>query len=126
MEVNIYIRFETLKMKCTQYGICGQVAFKNASTLVFLKSGGRAAVFGRVQEKCGGLPPDRIFPPGEKLIGGSISSAHSMTGLASMTPVSIHQVSPGNISQGLQLIFIFIFKNFRQKANTANAGPQLN
>src|ERR1700738_1338291 len=28
MKVNIYIGFETLKMKCTQYGICGQVALK--------------------------------------------------------------------------------------------------
>ena len=63
MEVNIYIGFETLKMKCTQYGICGQVAFKNASTLVFSKSGGRATIFGRVQEKGRGLPPDKIFPP---------------------------------------------------------------
>src|ERR1700738_2815734 len=50
MEVNIYIGFETFKMKCTQYGICGQVAFKNASTIVFLKSGGRATVFSRVQK----------------------------------------------------------------------------
>ena len=74
MEVNIYIAFETLKMKCTQYGICGQVAFKNASTLVFSKSGGRATVFGRVQKKCRGLPPDRIFPR-EKLVGAGISSA---------------------------------------------------
>src|SRR5450631_3000617 len=48
MEVNIYIGFETLRMKCTQYGICGQVAFNNASTIVFSKSGGRAIVFGRV------------------------------------------------------------------------------
>src|ERR1700737_2020045 len=50
MKVNIYIGFETLKMKCTQYGICGQVAFKNATTIVFSKSGRRAAVFGRVQK----------------------------------------------------------------------------
>src|ERR1700738_1030297 len=50
MKVNIYIGFETLKMKCTQYGICEQVAFKYASIIVFLKSGGRAAVFGRVQK----------------------------------------------------------------------------
>ena len=26
MEVNIYIGFWTLKLKCTQYGICGQNA----------------------------------------------------------------------------------------------------
>ena len=30
MEVNIYIGFWTLKVKCTQHGICGEVAFKNA------------------------------------------------------------------------------------------------
>ena len=68
-EVNIYIGFETLKMKCTQYEICGQVAFKNASTLVFSNSGGRAAVFGRTQKKCRGLSPDRIFP--RKVRGGT-------------------------------------------------------
>src|ERR1700738_2481662 len=62
MKVNIYIGFETLKMKRTQYGICGQVAFKNASTLVFSKLGGRATVFGRVQKKCGGAAPDKISP----------------------------------------------------------------
>ena len=28
MEVNIYIGFWTLKMKCTQYGLYGQVAFQ--------------------------------------------------------------------------------------------------
>ena len=50
MKVNIYIEFETLKMMCTQYGICGQVAFKNASTIVFSKSGGWPVVFGRVQK----------------------------------------------------------------------------
>ena len=30
-----YIGFETLQMKCTRYEICGQVAFKNARTIVF-------------------------------------------------------------------------------------------
>jgi hypothetical protein len=30
MEVTIYIGFWTLKMKCTQYGSCGQVACKTA------------------------------------------------------------------------------------------------
>ena len=30
MKVNIYIGFCILKMECTQYGICGEVAFKNA------------------------------------------------------------------------------------------------
>src|ERR1700737_3644089 len=62
MEVNIYIGFETLKMKCTQYGICGQVAFKNASTLVFSKSGGR-------RKNVGGCPLTKYSPP-EKFVGG--------------------------------------------------------
>ena len=28
VEVHTYIGFETLEVKCTQYGICSQVAFK--------------------------------------------------------------------------------------------------
>src|ERR1700738_383706 len=63
MEVNIYIGFKTLKMKCTQYGICGQVAFKNASIMVFSKLGGRTAVFDRLQKICLAAAPERIFPP---------------------------------------------------------------
>jgi hypothetical protein len=39
MEVNIYIEFWTLEMKCTQYGICGEVAFKNVRTMIFLEDG---------------------------------------------------------------------------------------
>ena len=73
MEVNIYIGFETLKMKCTQYGICGQVAFKNASTIVFSKSGGRATIFGRVQKNERAAAPDRIFPS-RKVRGGYLTS----------------------------------------------------
>jgi hypothetical protein len=37
MKVNIYIRFWTLEMRCTQYAICGEVAFKNARAMIFLK-----------------------------------------------------------------------------------------
>ena len=68
VKVNIYIGFWTLKMKWTQYGICGSVTFKNARAMVFSKSGGRAAVFGRVQKiwnfwpggcPCPNLPPLR-------------------------------------------------------------------
>ena len=33
---HIYIGFETLKMKCTQYGICSQAAFKNARANFFV------------------------------------------------------------------------------------------
>ena len=70
MEVNIYIEFETLKMKCTQYGICGEVALKNASIIVFSKSGRRPAVFGRVQKNGGAAAPDKIFPPPKSSWGG--------------------------------------------------------
>ena len=48
MEVYIYIGIWTLKVKCTQYGICGKVAFKNARAMVFSKSNGWATIFGRV------------------------------------------------------------------------------
>ena len=37
MEMNIYIGFWTLKMKCTQHGLYGQAAFKTARTIYFLK-----------------------------------------------------------------------------------------
>jgi hypothetical protein len=40
----------TLKVKRTQHGICGQVAFKNAKAMVFSKLGGRTTIFGRVQK----------------------------------------------------------------------------
>ena len=33
----VYIGFWTLVVKCTHYGFCGQVAFKNARTMVFFK-----------------------------------------------------------------------------------------
>jgi len=40
-EVYIYIGFETLKVKCAQYGICSQTAFKNARAMFFFyKLGG--------------------------------------------------------------------------------------
>ena len=37
--MHIYIGFETLKVKCTQYGICSQAAFKNERAIFFLKLG---------------------------------------------------------------------------------------
>jgi hypothetical protein len=43
MEVNIYIGFWTLKMKCIQYGLYGQAALKNAR--VRPGSGGRGSSF---------------------------------------------------------------------------------
>ena len=67
MEVIIYFGFWTFEMKCTQYGICGEVAFKNARTMGFFESrAGRAKVFGRVQKipvslwgscPCPNIPP---------------------------------------------------------------------
>ena len=39
MEVSIYIEFWTLKMKCTQHGLYGQEAFKNAKAILFFKVG---------------------------------------------------------------------------------------
>jgi hypothetical protein len=39
MEVIMYIEFWTLEMKCTQYGICEEVAFKNARATIFLEVG---------------------------------------------------------------------------------------
>ena len=39
MDVNLYIGFWTLKMKCTQDGLYGQVAFKNARAILFFEVG---------------------------------------------------------------------------------------
>ena len=60
------IVYRTLKMKCTQYGICGQVTFKNARAMVFSKSGGHATISGRVLKILIFWTGDclsRIFPP---------------------------------------------------------------
>jgi hypothetical protein len=43
--IYIYIGFETLKVKCTQYGICSQAAFKNARAIFFWFSGGAGIRF---------------------------------------------------------------------------------
>jgi hypothetical protein len=43
--VHIYIGFETLKVKCTQYGIRSQAAFKNARAMFFSFSGGAGSCF---------------------------------------------------------------------------------
>jgi hypothetical protein len=40
IEGALYIGFQTLKVKCTQYGICSQAAFKNVMTMFFSKLGG--------------------------------------------------------------------------------------
>ena len=45
LEVHIYIGFKTLKVKCIQYGICDQAAFKNARAIFFSKLGGAGNMF---------------------------------------------------------------------------------
>jgi hypothetical protein len=65
---HVYIGFGILKMKCTQYGICGLVAFKNARAMVFSKAGGQAVVSGQIQKiliffRLGGCPCLNIPPP---------------------------------------------------------------
>jgi hypothetical protein len=51
-----------LKVKCTQYGICNQAAFKNARAMFFSKLGG--AIFNRVQKnpECGQNFCERTAP----------------------------------------------------------------
>ena len=57
MEVNIYMEFWTLEMKCTQYGICEEMAFKNARRVVFSRSGGAGRSFRSDPENPDGQPP---------------------------------------------------------------------
>jgi hypothetical protein len=64
VEVHIYIGFETLKVKCTQYGICSQTTFKNARVIFFvfgrggqLFSGGFEKIPGGGKNFTEGLPP---------------------------------------------------------------------
>ena len=45
MKVNIDIGFWTLKVKCTEYEICGYTTFKNARAMVFSKSDGTGTTF---------------------------------------------------------------------------------
>jgi len=45
VEVHIYIGFETWKVKCTQYGICSQAAFKNARAMFSSKLCGAGSCF---------------------------------------------------------------------------------
>lgn len=40
MEVNLYIGFWTLEMKCTQYGLRAQATFQNARANLFSRSRG--------------------------------------------------------------------------------------
>ena len=56
MEVNLYIEFWTLKMKCTRYGLYGQVAFKNARAIFFLSKLGQSGQ-GTKRHAQGGAQP---------------------------------------------------------------------
>jgi hypothetical protein len=78
---HIYIGFETLKVKCTQYGICSQAAFKNARANFFcvgrdghLFPGGFEKFPGGGRNFAAGLPPPGSDTP-HTLVGGVISSA---------------------------------------------------
>jgi hypothetical protein len=86
MKVNIYMGFWTLEMKYTQYGICGEVAFKNASVMVFLevKRDGQRFLGGSKKSRllCGELPLTYYSSP-EWLIGDRMSSSWPLCGVFS-------------------------------------------
>ena len=70
LEVHIYIGLQTLKVKCTQYGICSQAAFKNVRAMFFLKLGRSGNNFQSGQNFHGKVaPPGLDTPPRWK--GGS-------------------------------------------------------
>jgi hypothetical protein len=70
VEVHIYIGFEALKVKPTQYGICSQVAFKNARAMFFFEVGR-----GGHQFSVG----FNFFPAGGKIFLGGLSLPESDT-----------------------------------------------
>jgi hypothetical protein len=81
--VHIYIGFETLKVKCTQYGICSQAAFKNARAMFFLKLGGTGISFraasknpGRGPKFAGGLPRPGFDTPIVRRGGFNVARLH--------------------------------------------------
>ena len=68
------------------------MAFKNGKARIFSKSGGRAAVFERVQKIAGAPAPDRICPPPKKKFvgGGDLTSSIQVAGLvALMNPIGL-------------------------------------
>jgi hypothetical protein len=78
------IGFETLKVKCTQYRICSQAAFKNARAMIFSKLGRTGSNFraGLKISRAGQKFRGRAAPPGSDtpwFVGGDILSAHLMT-----------------------------------------------
>jgi hypothetical protein len=80
MKVNTYIGFGTLMMMCTQYGICGQVTFKNARVMVFLNLSGHAIIFSWVHKNLDFLDerlplPEYPPPPKSSWGGGNLTYA---------------------------------------------------
>ena len=73
-----YVLFWILKVKCTQYGICGEVAFKNARAMIFSKSGEAGKVFRSGPKNLNffvGQLPLPVSTSPKKLVGGKILSA---------------------------------------------------
>jgi hypothetical protein len=67
--ITVYIGFWTLKVKCTHYGICSQVAFKNARAMFFSKLGGAGNSSRSGSKFSGRAALARIWHP-RKFIGG--------------------------------------------------------
>ena len=69
--MSTYIRFGTLKVKCThQYEFCGQVAFKNARAMIFSKSDGQQySVNTKNQDFLEGRLPLPEYSTPEKFLG---------------------------------------------------------
>jgi hypothetical protein len=57
---HIYIGLETLKVKCTQYGICSQAAFKNTRAIFFFGFRAGLKKFRAGQKFRGRAAPARI------------------------------------------------------------------
>ena len=76
--MHIYIGIQTLKVKCTQYGICGQNDIQECKGTVFFKvgQGGQQflVMFRKSQKKIEGLPKPVSDSP-YKFIGGTLTSA---------------------------------------------------
>ena len=68
----VSIGFYILNVKYTQYGICSQVAFKNARTMFFLKSGGAGNNFWLGLMKDAACFPNPDLTPLESSLGGGV------------------------------------------------------
>ena len=85
----IYISFSTLKVKCTQYGFCGQATLKNSRVILYLKLGGMSnnlqlgsKKFGNFSKGYSGVriagpnPYPRKDPSPWTFVGGGFTSTH--------------------------------------------------